>query len=98
MDRRLAFAYLICTLAIAALILGVRVVAPNAGRETAAMFGSALVVAMFASAYLFFMGARRSIGTLRKFLAYGMSVFTSVAGISLVLAVALALGGVSNAA
>ena len=98
MDRRLALAYLICTLAIALLILGVRVLAPNLSRETGAILGGVLAVAMFASAYLFFVGARRSIGALRKSLAYVLSAFTSVAGVSLALAVALALGGVANAA
>ena len=98
MDRRLALAYLICTLAIAALIVGARVAAPNATRETGAMLAGALAVAMFACAYLFFSGARRSVGALRKCLAYGLSAFTAVAGISLALAVALAIGGVANAA
>ena len=96
MARSLAFAYALSLVTLAAMIALGRGVLPEPGGFSAFLFIGFVGLLMLPASVMFFRGARLSSGSLRKFLAYGLSATAMFLGMGSLVTVILMLLGAAK--
>ena len=93
MNRYLAIGYLLTTITFFASLMVLRGAVSIFEGVTAFLVGELVLLALIPAAVLLFVGSRRSVGRLRKFIGYSLFAFTALASVSACVAIALIVFG-----